>query len=124
MADARSSYGFYGKDVDWEEINAMPKWRRPFHIARQFFWALLLKLSPVRRVLLFASLVLLVISTPKAHLAENLYFDFNGETAAALILLLLLSLELADRVVMKRDLEIASTFRSQSRAGVPPAVAK
>jgi sigma-B regulation protein RsbU (phosphoserine phosphatase) len=122
MADARSSYGFYGKDVDWEEINAMPKWRRPFHIARQFFWALLLKLSPVRRVLLFASLVLLVISTPKAHLAENLYFDFNGETAAALILLLLLSLELADRVVMKRDLEIAREIQSWLVPSRPPEV--
>jgi len=27
-ADARASYGFYGKDVDWEEIKKRPKWRR------------------------------------------------------------------------------------------------
>src|ERR1700726_1626463 len=28
-ADARSSYGFYGKDVDWDEVNQLPRWRRP-----------------------------------------------------------------------------------------------
>src|SRR5215470_17358141 len=39
-ADARASYGFYGEDVNWEEINQMSAWRRPFHIAKQIFWAL------------------------------------------------------------------------------------
>ena len=24
-ADARATYGFYGRDVDWEVINAMPR---------------------------------------------------------------------------------------------------
>ena len=38
-ADARASYGFYGKDVDWEEVEALPHWRRPFFIAKPFFWA-------------------------------------------------------------------------------------
>src|SRR5437867_385472 len=51
-ADARSSYGFYDRDVDWEEIHKLSPWRRPPHVARQFFWALLLKMSPARRVLL------------------------------------------------------------------------
>src|SRR6202790_1043234 len=60
-ADARSSYGFYGRDVDWEEIRKLPRWRQPLHVARQFFWALLLKMSPARRVLLLIAIVLLVI---------------------------------------------------------------
>ena len=49
VADARASYGFYGRDVDWEEIQKLPRWRRPLHVAREFFWALLLKMSPARR---------------------------------------------------------------------------
>jgi len=61
-ADARASYGFYGRDVDWEEIHKLPRWRRPLHVTRQFFWALLLKLSPARRVLLLIAFLLLVLS--------------------------------------------------------------
>lgn len=111
-ADARASYGFYGKDVDWEEIQKLPRWRRPFHIAKEFFWALLMKMTAARRVLLVVALVMLVISGPKFQLAKNIAFDFNLETAAALLLLLLLALELADKVTMKRDLEIAREIQT------------
>src|SRR5690242_21915062 len=61
-ADARASYGFYGKDVDWDEINKLPRWRRPFYIAKEIFWALLMKLTPARRVLLIVALALLLLS--------------------------------------------------------------
>jgi len=122
-ADARASYGFYDKDVDWDEIRARPRWRRPFHVAKQFFWALILKLSPARRVLLFASLVLLLLSGPKIHTGEYFTFDFNFEMAAAALLLFLLSLELADKVTMKRDLEIAREIQSWLVPSLPPKVA-
>lgn len=121
-ADARSSYGFYGKDVDWDQINSMSPWRRPFHVARQFFWALILKLSPARRVLLFLSLLFLLISGPKVHLERVFDFDFNLEAASAALLLLLLSLELADKVTMKRDLEIAREIQSWLVPAQPPQV--
>src|SRR5437762_13595040 len=61
-ADARSSYGFYDRDVDWEEIHKLSPWRRPLHVARQFFWALLLKMSPARRVLLLIAFLMLALS--------------------------------------------------------------
>jgi len=32
-ADARSSYGFYDREVDWDEIHKLPRWRRPLHVA-------------------------------------------------------------------------------------------
>ena len=120
-ADARASYGFYGKDVDWEEINAMPQWRRPFHILKQFFWALLLKLSPARRVLLLVGLALLIISELSLH-SENQSGGWHFELAGAFVLLLLLSLELADKVTMKRDLEIAREIQSWLVPSRPPEV--
>lgn len=120
-ADARASYGFYGKDVDWDEINSMPQWRRPFHILRQFFWALLLKLSPARRVLLLASLALLAISELSVRSNKD-SGDWHFELGAALLLLLLLSLELADKVTMKRDLEIAREIQSWLVPSRPPEV--
>jgi sigma-B regulation protein RsbU (phosphoserine phosphatase) len=103
-ADARASYGFYGHDVDWEEIRKLPYWRQPLHVARQFFWALLMKMSPARRVLLLIALVMLVVAGSKS--------DTNFEAFAAVLLLLLLSLELADKVTMKRDLEIAREIQT------------
>jgi phosphoserine phosphatase RsbU/P len=114
-ADARASYGFYGSDVDWDEIKKLPRWRRPLHIAKQFFWALLLKLTPARRVLLLAALVMLVLST---SVKENIKFEFF----AAVALLLLLSLELADKVTMKRDLEIAREIQTWLVPSAPPEV--
>src|SRR5215470_8091385 len=64
-ADARASYGFYGSDLDWEEIKKLPTWKRPLQVAKHFFWALLLKLTPARRVLLLGALVMLVLSSIK-----------------------------------------------------------
>jgi phosphoserine phosphatase RsbU/P len=112
VADARSSYGFYGHDVDWDEIQKLPRWRRPLHVGRQFFWALLLKMSPARRVLLLVAFVLLVISGIKFRYGNNLALDVNFEVISALLFLLLLSLELADKVTMKRDLEIAREIQT------------
>jgi len=104
VADARASYGFYDRDVDWEEIQKLPRWRRPLHVAKEFFWALLLKMSPARRVLLLIAFVMLLMPVSKSQI--------NFEVIAVVLFLLLLSLELADKVTMKRDLEIAREIQS------------
>jgi phosphoserine phosphatase RsbU/P len=116
-ADARASYGFYGKDVNWEEIGKLPKWKRPLRIAKGFFWALLMKLSAARRAFLFLALGLLLLSVLVQD-DRNLFL-----LIAALCFLLLLSLELADKVTMKRDLEIAREIQSWLVPSKPPAVA-
>src|SRR5437879_11928989 len=103
-ADARSSYGFYDRDVDWEEIHKLSPWRRPLHVARQFFWALLLKMSPARRVLLLLAFVMLALSAINSQK--------NFEVIAVMLFVLLLSLELADKVTIKRDLEIAREIQT------------
>jgi phosphoserine phosphatase RsbU/P len=103
-ADAQASYGFYGKDLDWDELKTISRWRRPFRVAKHFFWALVMKMTPARRVLLFIALGMLLLSGLKE--------SFNFEAIAAVLFLLLLSLELADKVTMKRDLEIAREIQS------------
>ncbi|HEY6130108.1 MAG TPA: PP2C family protein-serine/threonine phosphatase [Candidatus Acidoferrum sp.] len=113
-ADAQASYGFYGKDLDWKTINEIPAWKRPFRIAKQVFWALLMKMTPARRVLLFFALLLLVLSGSNQ--------DIRFELVAALSLLFLLSLELADKVTMKRDLEIAREIQGWLVPSSPPKV--
>jgi sigma-B regulation protein RsbU (phosphoserine phosphatase) len=122
-ADARASYGFYGRDVDWEEIQKLPRWRRPLHVIRQFFWALLLKLSPARRVLLLLAFALMLLSSISLQIGERAVLDIKFEAIAAFLFLLLLSLELADKVTMKRDLEIAREIQTWLVPSKPPEVA-
>jgi serine phosphatase RsbU (regulator of sigma subunit) len=117
-ADARSSYGFYGKDVDWDDVNKLPLWRRPYPIVKQLFWAMMNKLTPARRVLLLIALVLLFLSGSGNHTG----FDIKAEFLSALLFLLLLSLELADKITMKRDLEIAREIQSWLVPSTPPSI--
>jgi phosphoserine phosphatase RsbU/P len=121
-ADARSSYGFYGKDVDWDEVNRLPAWRRPFRIARQLFWAMMSKLSPARRVILLVALVLLIFSGFKFEFPDHSSVEVNFELFSALLFLLLLSLELADKITMKRDLEIAREIQAWLVPSTPPSI--
>ena len=117
-ADARSSYGFYGKDLDWDEIHKLPAWKQPFRVAGQLFWAMMNKLTPARRVLLLIALVLLALSSMKIQ-SEHFNADLDFRLISAVLFLLLLSLELADKVIMKRDLEIAREIQTWLVPSVP-----
>ncbi|HTS35935.1 MAG TPA: PP2C family protein-serine/threonine phosphatase [Candidatus Solibacter sp.] len=124
--EARTSYRLYSKDVAAKTPEGLTDRGRRLHVIKEFFWAVFEKLSPARRVLLLLSLIFLVIP----HSA----FDYTGEGGkvysvefdlhfwAALILLLLLILEIADRVVMKRDLQIAREIQTWLLPGVPPQI--
>jgi sigma-B regulation protein RsbU (phosphoserine phosphatase) len=108
-ADARAGYGFYGRDLDREQLQAMPGWKRPFHIFKQVALAMLFKLSPARRVLLLAALLLIFVFKQWAGIGD-------------LMLVALFLLELADKVTMKRDLEIAREIQSWLIPSSPPIV--
>jgi sigma-B regulation protein RsbU (phosphoserine phosphatase) len=121
-ADARASYGFYMKEADSEELGAHRGFRRWLRIAKTLFWSLLMKMTPARRVLLLLAFVMLVMSGIKVQVGKNFAFDVNFEVLAAFLFLLLLSLELADKVTMKRDLEIAREIQTWLVPSQPPEV--
>jgi phosphoserine phosphatase RsbU/P len=121
-ADARSTYGFYGKDVDWDEVNKLSRWKRPFPIARQLFWAMMNKLTPARRVLFLLAFGLLVVSGFHFEVSHGNTVEFKYEFFSALLFLLLLSLELADKITMKRDLEIAREIQAWLVPSTPPSI--
>ncbi len=121
-ADARASYGFYMKEADTEELGTLRGFKRWFRIAKILFWSMLMKMTPARRVLLLVALVSLVASGFKFEIGHNVAFDVNLELFAAILFLLLLSLELADKVTMKRDLEIAREIQSWLVPSQPPEV--
>src|SRR5712692_8513478 len=119
-SEARSSYGLYSRDVDWEKIGESNKWQRPFRIAWALFLAMLMKLSPARRVLLLLAMVLILFSGETKIAGEIVSFKFEAFGVA--LLFLLLALELADRVTMKRDLEIAREIQRWLVPASPPQV--
>jgi len=121
-ADARASYGFYMKEADAEELSGHRGFNRWFRIAKMLFWSLLMKLTPARRVILLVAFLLMVMSGIKFQFGRNESVDFNFEIVSAALFLLLLSLELADKVTMKRDLEIAREIQTWLVPSQPPEV--
>ena len=121
--EARSSYRLYSKEVDWARGEKEKRRHRFKRVAVGLFWAMVLKLSPARRVLFVFALVLLVFPG-----IDFTYRDVglqvpNLSFFGALALVVLLALELADRVTMKRDLEIAKEIQTWLMPARPPAVA-
>ena len=109
-SDARASYRLYSRDYKVSRSQDTRK-RTGFQVAQEFAWALLEKLSPARRVLLLVALLLLFFGGGEYSWQDRaghfevitLPLQFYGGA----LLFILLVLEVADRVVMKRDLEIA-----------------
>jgi phosphoserine phosphatase RsbU/P len=81
-------------------------------------------LAPARRVLLLLALTLFIFSTGGEHGEHGEHSGGWNEYAflGVLILFLLLVLELADKVIMKRDLEIAREIQSWLVPSQPPDV--
>lgn len=104
-AEATAGYRLYSRDV---QASGLEKGR--LATVRAFFWAILMKLGPARRVVLLIALGLLLF--PSVRVVEEGTHGRSASTSGlefwgALLLLLLLILEIADRVTMKRDLQIA-----------------
>ncbi len=125
-SEARTSYRLYSRDVEAKTPDGLTHGGRNLHVVKEFFWAVFEKLSPARRVLLLVALIMLLVPhsaieyTGRGGNVEAIEFDFHFW--AALLLLLLLILEIADRVVMKRDLQIAREIQTWLLPGTPPQI--
>jgi phosphoserine phosphatase RsbU/P len=120
QSEARASYRLYSKEVDWNRAQGESGFKRSIRVVKALFWAMVLKLSPGRRVLFVVALALLVFPGFQIH-SGNFNFEMpNVAFLGALALLILLALELADRVTMKRDLEIAREIQSWLMPSQPP----
>jgi len=121
-ADARASYGFYMKEADSEEMVSRRGRPRFWRIVKALFWSLVMKLTPVRRVILVIAVALFFVPNINVQGHNNVTFDFNLGLISAGLFLLLLALELADKVTMKRDLEIAREIQTWLVPSEPPQV--
>ena len=123
--DARASYRLYQKDF---AAKAPRESRRQdfLHTAQEFAWALLEKLTPARRVLLLLGVILLIFPgggfSYHGKMGEVEVGEFDFHFFGGALIFLLLMLEVADRVVMKRDLEIARDIQRWLLPATPPQV--
>jgi sigma-B regulation protein RsbU (phosphoserine phosphatase) len=114
--DARSSYRLYAQEIDSHRMPGVGRVRHVFRMVKLFIWAIVDKLSPARRVLLLIALILFI---PSMHLTG---FAGSGIFWGCILLFVLLMLEIADRVVMKRDLQIAKEIQAWLLPPGPPQV--
>lgn len=120
-SEAKAGYGLYSGDVDWEPIDQeKSKFKRVRLSAWALFQAMLMKLSPARRVLLLIAVVLVMVN-PDFRFGRG-EIDFGFAWVGTVILFVLLALELGDRVTMKRDLEIAREIQQWLVPSEPPRV--
>ena len=124
--EARSSYRLYSRDVAAKTPEGLTRRGHHLHVVKEFFWAVLEKLSPARRVLLLAALIMLVFPSSgfsyhdAGHELHVVEFDFHF--FGGLLMFVLLILEIGDRVVMKRDLQIAREIQTWLLPGAPPQI--
>src|SRR6202166_5277292 len=120
--DARSSYRLYSVGLDNLEAQRS-RVGRGRQIATALFWAILEKLTPARRVLLLVALILLFFpagsSSYSDHAGHFKIHEFDLHVFGGVLMFVVLLLELADRVVMKRDLEIAKDIQAWLLPGAP-----
>jgi len=120
--DARASYRFYSAGVG-ERPADQTRLHRTWYLVKTLFWAIVEKLSPARRVLLLLGLICVFLPavgfTYKNEANEIHVGELDLHVWGALLILLVLLLELADRVVMKRDLEIAKDIQAWLLPGAP-----
>jgi sigma-B regulation protein RsbU (phosphoserine phosphatase) len=123
--EARASYRLYQRDYG-ARARQETQPRTFFHTVQEFLWAILEKLSPARRVLLLIGIVLVIFPgggfSYQGKSGGVEVVEFNFHFYGGVVLFILLMLEISDRVVMKRDLEIARDIQRWLLPSTPPQV--
>jgi serine phosphatase RsbU (regulator of sigma subunit) len=122
--DTPEAYRFFSRAIDFKELSKLPWHRRTFTHLRLFILAFALKLSPARRAIYGLALVLALLGT--VELIEGTRLLLVPEFAPGTLWLLsgfvlvnlIVLLEVADRLSLKNDLEVA---RDIQRAMLPTA---
>ena len=124
--DTPDAYRFFSRGLDEERLAGLPWWKRVAMRARQVFVAFTLKLPPARRALYIGALVIALLGivklfrgfaevavpfgTPFFHISMYVPAWADGTFALLISLVLvnlLVLLEVADRLSLKGELEVA-----------------
>ncbi|MGD0479621.1 MAG: PP2C family protein-serine/threonine phosphatase [Terracidiphilus sp.] len=122
QADARTSYRLYSMEIETSRPPERGRVRHFIWMAKQFLWAIFDKLTPARRLLLLIGLIFLISDVDVLWESDTHSLGASGAFWGGILLLVLLLLEISDRVVMKRDLQIAKEIQAWLLPPEPPAV--
>jgi phosphoserine phosphatase RsbU/P len=117
--ETRSGYQLYSREIEHTRPRHARDW---FRVAGGFFWAVVMKLSPAKRLVLLLGLLLLFLPMVEWRTTDGIQGSSDFRVLGGLIILLLFVLEVADRVTMKRDLQIAREIQSWLVPSKPPSI--
>jgi hypothetical protein len=129
--DTRDAYRYFSRGIDRDYLAGLPRWKRPLAFVRSFFLAFTLKMSPARRVLLGLALLAAAIGMIvllKGFKTEWIPIDpivmrfplpmplwppgAGWLILSVMALVLIVVLEVFDRLSLKSDLEIARDIQT------------
>jgi serine phosphatase RsbU (regulator of sigma subunit) len=106
LRDIKSLYAFYLEEERRVELAAMGRVRRVLSMLLWIFKSLLLKLSPTRRILLVAAFGCALFGY-KRFVFQGVDFSANLYPVAFTLVLLVLMLELRDKLLVRDEIEVA-----------------
>jgi len=106
LREFRDLYLFYLDDESRQRLAGMGRIRRAFSLLGWLLKSLLLKLSPARRLMLLVAFVFAVLGWTE-FAAGTLQFDADLRPWGFVLLLLVLMLELKDKLLARDEIEIA-----------------
>jgi phosphoserine phosphatase RsbU/P len=133
MRETPEAYRFFARGINTAELEGLPRHKRAIKYAQAFFLAFTMRLSPARRLMYGVALALSVIgmlqlfrgfgliSVPVPIALFFIRISVPGPTFANgtlwllggfLLMNLLVLLEVADRLSLKRDLEVAREIQN------------
>jgi sigma-B regulation protein RsbU (phosphoserine phosphatase) len=101
--DFRDIREFYLEEEQKNRLESMKPIGRGFHLASWLFKSLLLKLTRIRRLLLFIALFILFFQNSQIHFGST-KVTFNLGDLGGLILVFILMLELKDKLLARNEL--------------------
>lgn len=107
---------FFLDDQRRNRLTKMGWFKRWFFMTAWLLKSLFLKLTPARRLLLLAGVLLILISRSATFQGENVQVNSNTGIAGGLLILFVLMLELKDKLLAHQELE---TGRAVQRALMP-----
>ena len=112
---------FYLSEEDRQQLAALPRFRRFFRRLWYFIVSLLMKLTPTRRVLLATGLVLTLLGRQRIAIG-SLQLELSWSFAGGAVVLVVLMLELKDKLVARDELEAGRAVQLALMPGRSPVI--
>lgn len=113
---------FFLDDERRNRLKAMGRFRRWMYTIGWLLKALFLKLTPVRRILLIAALILLFLSREMVYSDDDVTIRFNWMIIPCFMMLFILMLELKDKLLAREELEAGRAIQLELMPERSPSV--